>query len=374
MRKYTHLPIIDMHMHILSPHSTAKPEYYQQPEILNAQCMIDKLGWLDLKAMNILAVTLFDKEDLVTNPLTLYTKTLAPDKIYTFTGLRRELTSFEHPNMREQLISLLDTGFDGVKMICKPNVRKKWNVKINDPVFFDFYAYMEEHRVPLLFHVGDPEYFWDPERTPDWAKDRGWYYGDDKDLPTMEEMYAETDDLLRRYPLLNVCFPHFHFMSANLPRVQSMFDTYPNVRFDLTPNPDMYVDFSNNLAAAREFFIKNHNKILMGTDSVGAPTRLIIDPDKEKPEHTIHGIIRFLESDGPMELFGETVHGLGLPEEVCRRIFADNFLDFVGGMPPKPVNRDRAVKLCQEYLELLGGQTDTHTGRMLQELSSLLKG
>ena len=44
--------------------------------------------------------------------------------------------------------------------------------------------------MPLIFHVNDPEEFWDPARVPGWAREQGWFYGDGSFIDNKAQ-YAE---------------------------------------------------------------------------------------------------------------------------------------------------------------------------------------
>ena len=84
------LPLIDSHAHVLSPASMTTPEFYSTPSLHNARAMVKMPDICDYEALCIPCITLYDVRDLVTNPLALYAKTLALERIYAFAGLRRQ--------------------------------------------------------------------------------------------------------------------------------------------------------------------------------------------------------------------------------------------------------------------------------------------
>ena len=348
---YNDLPIIDIHAHIMDPHSLAPAEWFQPVTLENSRFMSEMLEHCGFDALSIPAITLYDAEDLPCNPLALYAKYLNPERIYAFAGLRRDLDIPKNIDMKEQLINLLAAGFDGVKMICKPNGRRLWNVPINDVIFDDFYAYLEEYQIPVLFHVGDPDFFWDINLAPDWCKDAGWYYGDDKNMPDLKGLHAEVENVLERFPRLRMIFAHFFFMSDNLEHAADFMERFPEIRFDLTPGSDMYDNFTKYPEKSREFFIKYQDRLIFGTDNVsdnGTQKEKSLFECVEK----VQKMRQFFETTDELTYWGLTWRGLGLPKEICRKIYADNFHKVLSHKPPKKVDVKAAYALCEQYLAL----------------------
>ena len=79
---------------------------------------------------------------------------------------------------------------------------------------------MGEKQVSIVWHVADPEEFWDSDTCPIWAKKHNWDYADGSFIEK-EAIYAEVDSVLARYPKLQVMFAHFYFLSDDLPRAVS---------------------------------------------------------------------------------------------------------------------------------------------------------
>jgi predicted TIM-barrel fold metal-dependent hydrolase len=119
----------------------------------------------------------------------------------------------------------------------KPNCRKDSGIALDSAVYEPFFARAEAAKVPLLWHVNDPEEFWDPAAAPEWAKGPGWLY--DESYPSNPSLYAETERVLERHPNLTVMFAHFYFLSDFLDRAAALLDRYPNVHLDLAPGIEM---------------------------------------------------------------------------------------------------------------------------------------
>ena len=201
----------DIHFHIMEPHSLLPERLFQMPTQENAEMLVRALDVLGLRQACIPSISLYDPVDFVCNPLALYAKTLAPGRVYALAGLRYGLKREENAHLREQAEALLQAGFDGFKMICKPNARRVMRFPIDDPMFEEFFAAAEKNQWPILFHVGDPASFWDAQAVPSWAIENGWFYGGDANIPSYAALYKEVDALLNRHPLLRVTFAHFFF-------------------------------------------------------------------------------------------------------------------------------------------------------------------
>ncbi len=157
-------------------------------------------------------------------------------------------------------------GFDGLKLIeGKPQVRKLLPLPLDGPEYAGLWAALESEQFPVVFHVADPDEFWDAERCPDWARSGGWDYSDGS-YPSKEDLYTEVDHILARHPNLKITFAHFYFLSTDLARAARFLDAHPGVCFDLAPHIGMYHDFSRDPQAARDFFLRYSDRILYGTD------------------------------------------------------------------------------------------------------------
>lgn len=288
------------------------------------------------------------------NPAVLAAKSLYPDRVFAFGGVNHIPAStlsekaFE-AHLVEQVRGMIETGFDGVKLIeTKPAMYVTYPFHLHEPVFDRFFGTLEEKQFPVLWHVGDPATFWDPEQAPVWAKERGWFYGEG-DFPSLETLYEQSQEVLTRHPRLKVTFAHFYFLADDLQRLGKLFEAFPNVRVDITPGTEMYTSFSSDVHEARKFFIDYGDRILFGTDIMIRAGRF----DREDIAAQIAWMRRFLETDDTFEAGTKELRlsGLALPEDTLRKIYADNFRKVVGEVP-RVLNRDRARAECDRISAL----------------------
>ena len=260
--------------------------------------------------------------------------------------------------------ALLAAGCDGVKLLeGKPQLRRALPIPDFDaPCWEAFWAWAEENAVPVLWHVNDPEAFWDASKVPPWAAAQGWLY--DESYINNEEQYRQVLTVLDRHPGLKLCFAHFFFLSAQLERLAAILEKYPQVRVDLTPGIEMYENFSLDPDGTRAFFARFHDRILYGTD-IGS--RFVYNaggkPFNEKENLRRPEIVRaFLTNTRPETVPADgnfvigrpdfEMMGLGLRGERLAEILGGNFLRFAEG-EPRPVDRDAVLALIRRTREEL---------------------
>ncbi|MFB3882587.1 MAG: amidohydrolase family protein [Armatimonadota bacterium] len=278
----------------------------------------------------------------------IYAKAKHPDRVYLFMGMDYSAVAqdVDHRltySLAQQIDRLIALGADGVKMINgKPNTRKASGIALDSVIYDDYFARLEERKFPILWHVNDPEEFWNPEQAPEWAKGPGWLYDDT--FPTKESLYQECERVLAKHPRLRIMFAHFYFLSDDLPRAAQLLERYPDVHLDLAPGIEMLYNFTKRPKEAREFFITYQDRIVFGTDFF--TTALL---------SRVWVMRNFLETD---ELFHvptddrlfwpdhrSMIQGIALPPEVLKKIYAGNYERLVSAKP-------RALNLPAALAEL----------------------
>lgn len=280
------------------------------------------------------ALQVLTKYGICENLAALYWKTHYDRmQVYAFGGLH-QFDCFGDIPYEKQAETLLDLGADGMKFLdMKPDFRKRLGKGICDPSYDRVFSMLEERQVPVLIHSGDPETFWDPDWVTDYHKKVGWFYGDGSFL-TSEEIYREVFAMLDKHPKLQVTLAHFFFLSNKPEEAVRVMETYPNVRFDLTPGGEMYLGFSKDIDFWHDFFIKYQDRILFGTDSNA----------NKAINASLNTFVRQALTHDRSEFTGKcygdmTIRGLDLPQTVVEKITYGNFAAFAGEHP-KPVSAD----------------------------------
>jgi predicted TIM-barrel fold metal-dependent hydrolase len=356
------LPLIDCHIH------------YPHPEMMPG--LIEASNKLGLSRFNIVCTP--DEKRLSLVPDALHLKAHYPDRVFVFGGLN-VATYFQAPKevgqrFADQIDHLFAAGCDGVKMIeGKPQMRKMLPIPdFDSDNFAPYWEKAAKTQTPILFHVNDPEEFWDAKLAPEWAFERGWFYGDGTFINN-EAQYSQIFNVLSKYPDLKIIFAHFFFLSDQLSRLANLLDRFPNICIDLTPGIEMYRNFARNIEGTREFFLKYQDRILFGTD-IGAKA-LLVEPgqgiDQSESQARVLLIRNFLEADGDFQLqagsgflFGNkdsSFQGLCLPTAVLEKIYTRNFESTIA-KTPRPVNSDVCIELCTQIEHMIEIQGSSQPG------------
>jgi hypothetical protein len=331
------LPVIDAHIHFT--------------DLTQMNAILDISRQVPMEKVNLLSVGVPRHGSINQNPELIAFKDCSPATTYISGGLdytqvmAGDWASVD-PNIMSatlgrQVEMLKAIGFDGVKLIeSKPTVRKAVPIPLDAANYEGMWATLEDLEMPVLWHVADPEEFWDPSLVSEHAKERGWFYGDGT-YPTKEALYREVDNVLARHPALKIIFAHFYFLSADLERAARFLDAHPGVCFDLTPGNEMIFNFTRNYDAAHQFFIDYQDRIVYGTD--------IATWGLNRPNGMAHALgtawaVRmYLETTGVIEPPAALAHwrvpdlpgfrGFALPDSVLAKIYKHNFERLYGERP-----------------------------------------
>ncbi|MHA1718831.1 MAG: amidohydrolase family protein [Promethearchaeota archaeon] len=343
--------ILDCHIHYSLP--------------ISPQELFDVMKYTKTDIANLVIVP--DKQRISAVPDALVVKYLNPKKIFVFASLDVSEYFIHNKSVGKHFVKymkrMLRCGCDGVKMIeGKPDMRRMLPIPDFDlPVWEPFWSFAEEIGLPILWHVNDPEEFWDKSKIPSWAKSKGWFYGEE--TINNEVQYTQVFNVLKRHPKLKIIFAHFFFMSAQLERLSKIFDEFPNVCVDLTPGIEMYINLSANQEDAVRFFEKYQTRILYGTD-IGARSILSNESIINRDESTNRSnIVRTfltkqgqftIKSDGDFLIGMEDfeLRALNLKPEITRKIYCDNFLRIVGEKPNE-VNPKMVIKECKRIKSMI---------------------
>ena len=347
------LPLIDSHIH------------YGHPSYMPG--LMDILNHIGVDRFNVVCTPHETRLSLV--PDALHLKAHFPDRVYVFGGMDISALFIAPEQVGAIFADYVDTllalGCDGVRMIeGKPNIRKMLPIPpFDSETYAAYWARLAEREMPVIFHVNDPEEFWDSARAPEWAREQGWSYSDGS-FVNNEAQYAEVLNVLERHPNLKIIFAHFFFLSAQLPRLAEILDRYPNVCVDLTPGVEMYYNFSAAPEAAREFFFEYQDRIVYGTD-IGAKA-LLSTPEEgiemEESRTRAYLVRAFLETEGEFQLpeggfllrgREALLRGIGLPRPALEKIYSQNF-ERLAGRRPRQLNPAAIVAECDRLTTMIG--------------------
>jgi predicted TIM-barrel fold metal-dependent hydrolase len=185
--------------------------------------------------------------------------------------------------------------------------------------------------VPVLMHQSDPIGFFEPV-TPDnehydsLLKYPDWQFHDRSRFPAKAELLARRDRMIAAHPGTTFILPHVANLPEDLAAVSRLLAQQANVVIDFSARTD---ELGRQPYTARRFFIQHQDRILFGTDMPASVEM-----------YRYH--FRFLETfdeyfvppdyDGTFGRHRWRVHGLGLPDDVLRKIYCENALRVIPGL------------------------------------------
>jgi len=203
-------------------------------------------------------------------------------------------------------------------------------VAVDDPRLDPLWATAAELALPVLIHVADPIAFFEPldatnERWEELREHPDWHFwptrpDDDPDapgFPPFGSVLAGLGRLLGRHPATTFVGAHVGCAAEDLGLVGAMLDASPNFSVDIAARLG---ELGRQPYTSRAFFLRYADRILFGVDM--AP-----DPDL----YAIH--YRFLETFDESFDYGTDpvpsqgrwqIHGIGLPDDVLRKVYRDN--------------------------------------------------
>ena len=203
-------------------------------------------------------------------------------------------------------------------------------IPVDDPRLDPLWATAAELNFPVLIHIADPVAFFQPldrfnERWEQLLRHPDWHFyptrpkGDlsHPDFPSFDEIMEQFESLLRRHPQTTFIGAHVGCYAENLAWVGRVMDACPNFYADIGAR---IAELGRQPYTARDFFIQHQDRILFGTDA--------------KPDPEVYRIYyRFLETrddyfsydlDEPPRSGRWQIYGLDLPDEVLKKVYAEN--------------------------------------------------
>ena len=299
-----------------------------------------------IKAFNIASLSCNPKRGIASNIFSAFYK-LYSDDIFAHGGFFYSIPekSLTAPDLLTQYFELMELGFDGIKMLeGKPNIYKFYNIPLDGPFYEQFFNQAEKDQVNVLFHVNDPEEFWDKSKVTKEMIDLGWFYGDGSFISNTD-MYAQIDSILQSHPNLKATFAHFYFCSKHPEVIEEMFKKYKNVAIDVTPGVEMYDGFKLRPDYFNQFFRKYSDRILFGTDG-SFPT------NTEAYSLLSTCAFHYLATDKVAKSWCGELKGLNLEKEHLDKIFSKNFVNRVGSKPRK-VNKTALKRYIDKYSDFI---------------------
>ena len=232
----------------------------------------------------------------------------------------------ESPNWtedwRRRIEAFYNLGSRIAKFHAAPQTMRFRGTRLDDPVYRPLIREVIDRKMAIMTHIGDPDL---------------WYagkYADSAKFGTREEHYRMWEGILNEYAGAPWIGAHMGGNPEDLHRLQGLLDRYPNLMLDCSATRWMVREISARRDAAREFFLRNQDRILFGTDQVSGDDRSFeflasrFWAHRKLWETAYVGTTPIFDPDLPPDL-QPMLRGLALPDEVLQKLYHDNAISFL---------------------------------------------
>jgi len=260
-----------------------------------------------------------------------------PDRVVVFAGLDYDGWAADPDFGESEATRLRDSvarGACGLKVWKLLGLRARDAsgrlVAVDDPRLDPLWVAAAELGIPVVIHIADPIAFFEPldatnERWEELRENPDWHFWpsrppsepDAPGYPPFDELLAAFGRLIGRHPRTTFVGAHVGCAAEDLALVGRLLDDHPNLHVDIAARLG---ELGRQPYSSRAFFLRHADRILFGVD-------MSPDPDV----YAIH--YRFLETLDESFDYGTgsvpeqgrwQIHGIGLPDDVLRKIYRDN--------------------------------------------------
>jgi predicted TIM-barrel fold metal-dependent hydrolase len=311
-------PVIDIHSH--------------QPAPISAQQLKTVVDSMDPLNLRILVNASGATGDRLVQSIAAIKNTPYKDRMVMFTNIDfRNVGPGYGLKMAQQLETDVKNGALGLGEIMKNfglRARKAdgSRLHLDDPELDPIWDMAAKLNIPVLIHTADPQEFFEPinymnERWLELALYPDRRYPQPQ-FPSFETINTERDNLFRKHPKTKFIMAHLGWHANNLARVAKMFDEMPNVYGEVGA---VLYDLGRQPRTARDFMIKYQDRVLFGKDSY-------------QPDEFPYYWRVFETADEYFDYYRDyhafwKLYGLDLPDPVLRKLYYQNALKLVPGMP-----------------------------------------
>jgi predicted TIM-barrel fold metal-dependent hydrolase len=315
--------VIDMHGHPFAGPGPVKAEDYEKVvkamDGINVQLMVNVSGASGERLKQML--------DVIRN-------SPYPDRMAVFTNI-----NFRDPvgpgfgaATARQIEDDVKNGARGLGEIMKGFglTAKKLDgsrLHLDDPELDPIWDTCARLNIPVHIHTADPAEFFQPidfhnERWLELALYRDRRYDDRSKFPSFEELMGERDRLFARHPKTKFIVAHMGWHANDLARIGGMLDRMPNLTTEVGA---VLYDIGRQPRAAHEFFLKYQDRIMFGKDA--------LQPD----EYPYYWRV-FETNDEYFDYYRDyhafwKLYGIGLPDNVLKKLYYQNAMKIIPGLP-----------------------------------------
>ena len=206
-------------------------------------------------------------------------------------------------------------------------------IMIDNPVFDPIFNYLEQHKIPVIGHIGEPKNCWLPLDQMTTINDRNYFKAHPEyhmylhpEFPSYEAQILSRDHLLEKHPGLIFIGAHLGSLEWDTDEIAKRLEKFPNMSVETAERfGQLQYQSISNWQKVHDFFIKYQDRIMYGTDfevNVGD------NPDSvKKKAHTLwmRDLVYLTSGDSLQSPFvSGRFKGLALPKEVVDKFYFKN--------------------------------------------------
>lgn len=256
------------------------------------------------------------------------------------------MENFEDPSWTDEVISQLqkdfDEGADGVKVWKDIGMTFRYGdssfVFIDDPLFDPIFDFISSQGKTLIAHIGEPKNCWLPIESMTVKNDKAYFkdhpqyhmYLHPED-PSYEKLVQSRDNVLAKHPDLKLVGAHLGSLEWDVGELGERLDLYPNFAVDMAARVCHFQ--VQDKEKVKDFIIKYQDRLLYSTD-------IVVSEDSDIEER-IAWLDNEWKTDWAYFSGNETMNsphvegafeGLGLEEDVLRKIYYSNTINWYPGI------------------------------------------
>ncbi len=224
-----------------------------------------------------------------------------------------------------RLDQFYDKGARLVKFHMAPGTKKMWGMNFEDPRIVRVIEHAYHLGFHFMSHVGDPLAWFGP----------GGKYANTSEYEPFPEQFAMLERLLARYPERIHMGAHMGGSLEDIDALQQRLDKFPNYCIDTSATKWIVRAVSEQPAErVREFFIRNQDRILFGSDLVVGEK---FNWDHYASRYWAHQMMWETNYRGESPIEDPDAHngipkltGLDLPSDVLTKIYRTNAEKWLG--------------------------------------------
>ena len=192
---------------------------------------------------------------------------------------------------------------------------------MNDPAFAPLLEKCGEYGMPVLIHLGDPIWMYEPmdEHNDGYMNALDWKIDlSQPGILDLDGLVATMEDICNQHPNTTFIAAHFLNYSHDYATLGAVLDRHPNLYLD---NAARHQETCVTPRATRAFYEKYQDRIVFGTDNT-PQDRMYKDVWRILETEDEHFYLEEQSYHWPMQ-------GIGLSDEVLRKVYHDNALKLI---------------------------------------------